>query len=535
VRRLAEFFLAISLAWAVGAQPATAAPVRFDIDAGLRRPISPYIYGTNQPDWSRRGPSFTLVRWGGNRTTAYNWETNASNAGADWRHQNDAYLSSSDVPGEPVRRLVAEAHAAGASVIVTVPIQGHVAADKLGDGDVARTPDYLNRRFMASLPRKGLPFQYPPELHDAAVYQDEFVHWLEKTFPESRHNPARTIFYALDNEPDLWPQTHARIHPDKTRYEEIVRLSVAYAAAIKAAAPNALVFGPASYGWHGYTTLQDAPDAARRDFLEFYLHEMHAAEEKSGHRLLDVLDVHWYPEAQGDRVRITDSDARPAVSAARVQAPRSLWDPGYVEQSWIAKQSVQGPIRLLPRLREKIDKCYHGTRLAISEYYYGGGGDISGALAQADVLGIFGREGVFAAALWPTKGADHRFTDAAFAMFRNYDGQGGAMGDVGLAARTNDPERTSVYASLDRQQRVVLVALNKSLLPLLVEMSVKHGPASRHVAVYQLTKSRSQPVRVSDVLVDQFGRIHCELPAQSVSTLVLLPANPDREKDGSQH
>ena len=40
----------------------------------------------------------------------------------------------------------ADAHAAKASVLVTVPILGYVAADKLGDGDVAQTPDYLHRR-----------------------------------------------------------------------------------------------------------------------------------------------------------------------------------------------------------------------------------------------------------------------------------------------------------------------------------------------------------------------------------------------------
>lgn len=518
----------------VAAVRLAAAPVRFEIDAGLRHPISRYIYGVNQPDRPRQGPLFTLVRWGGNRTTAYNWETNASNAGADGRHQNDAYLSSSDVPGEPVRQLVADAHAAGASAIVTVPIQAYVAADKSGDGDVARTPDYLQRRFWPSLPRKGRPFEQLPKLRDSTVYQDEFVHWLEAVFPESRRDPARTIFYALDNEPDLWPLTHARIHANKTRYDEIVRLNADYAAAIKAVVPKALVFGPASYGWHGYTTLQDAPDANRRDFLEFYLEQMHQAEQKSGRRLLDVLDVHWYPEAQGDGVRITKSDARPAVSAARVQAPRSLWDPDYVEQSWIAQQSVRGPIRLLPRLREKIDKCYGGTRLAISEYYYGGGGDVSGALAQADVLGIFGREGVFAAAVWAPARTDHRFTDAAFAMFRNYDGQGGAFGDVGLAAKTSDVERTSVYASLDRQRRVVLVALNKDSLPMLVEISLKHAPPSRHAEVYQLTKDRPRPVRANDLLVDHTGRIYSELPALSVSTLVLIPVALDRGNPGPQ-
>ena len=48
----------------------------------------------------------TFDRAGGNRWTAYNWETNASNAGSDYIYNNDNYLSSSNVPAEAVRSFV---------------------------------------------------------------------------------------------------------------------------------------------------------------------------------------------------------------------------------------------------------------------------------------------------------------------------------------------------------------------------------------------------------------------------------------------
>ena len=316
--------------------------MRFEIDASRRRPISPYIYGTNQPNW-QRGPLWTLVRWGGNRTSTYNWETNASNAGAEGDHQNDGCLSPSDVPGEPVRRLASEAFAAGASVLVTVPILGHVARDKRGDGDVAKTPDYLLNRFCPRCRGRAGVSTCSPICYDNRVYQDEFVNWLETTFPQARCDAGRTIFYALDNKPDLWWFNHARLHPEKTRYDEIVRLGIEYAAAIKGVAPQALVFGPVTCNWDGYDTLCEAPDAGGRDFLEFYLHEMHEAQRQSGRRLLDVLDLHWYPQAQGGGVRITEDDARTEVAAARVQAPRSLWDPSYMEDSWTTREQNARP------------------------------------------------------------------------------------------------------------------------------------------------------------------------------------------------
>jgi hypothetical protein len=288
---------------------------------------------------------------------------------------------------------------------------GYVSADKNADGDVNKTPDYLHKRFFPSLPRKPGALSLNPDLNDAVVYQDEFVNWIEKS---ARQDPNQVIFYDLDNEPDIWAATHARIHPEKITYAEIVQRTIDYASAIKRVKPDALVFGAVNYGWNGYRTLQNAPDGADRDFHPFFLSQMKAAEEKAGRRLLDVLDVHWYPEAQsGDGLRITEKNSSPPVIKARLQAPRSLWDPTYVEKSWITKDSTEGqPIQLLPRLRKDIETNYPGTKVAITEYNYGGGDDISGAIAEADVLGIFGRQGVFCANWWDL-GTGKKFVDAA--------------------------------------------------------------------------------------------------------------------------
>jgi hypothetical protein len=500
-----------------GAQPE---PVVFQVDGSKRSPISPFVYGHNHPDW-KQGWTPTISRAGGNRLTAYNWETNASNAGSDWYHQNDN-LMGGDVPGEPIRKTVAAAHEHGAACIVTVPIIGRVAADKNGGGDVNKTPDYLNKRFVPSLPKKDAPFADPPDLTDGKVYQDEFVAWLEKRFPKAREDARRTIFYALDNEPELWASTHARIHPEKVRFEEVARLNVDYAEALKRVAPKALIFGFVSYGWHGLTTLQDASDRNGRDFSDFYLQEMSAAEKKAKRRLVDVFDLHWYPEARGGNRRITEDDSSPAVAAARIQSPRSLWDPSYKESSWVAN-AAGGAIRLLPRMREKIEKHYPGTKLAMTEYYYGGGDHISGALAQADALGILGREGVFAATLWHLGRTNDRFIHAAFAMFRNYDGADGAFGDGGLAAAGGDPARASLYASLDAKNRVVLVALNKTEGPLPLRIDLKGVPAFKTVSVFRLTAAESKPAAEGDLAPADRAALTLELPPLSVSTFVLKP------------
>jgi hypothetical protein len=286
-----------------------------------------------------------------------------------------------------------------------------------------------------------------------------------------------------------------------------------------------VIFGPANYGWQGMINLQDAPDAGNRDFLEYYLQALAAAEATHGRRLVDVLDVHWYPEVRGGSVRITDDSADTAVAAARMQAPRSLWDERYVEESWITQWSTYGAIRLLPRLRAKIDAHYPGTRLAITEYYYGGGSHISGAIAQADALGIFGREDLFAATLWKLGGTDHRFIYGAFEIFRNYDGANGSFGNLSIQALSSDTANTSVYAAMGegRPERMVLVCINKTAQARTAGISVTHTVRFATVQVFALTAADSRPRRRSDFSLSQTNAFQYAMPAYSVSTLVLGP------------
>jgi hypothetical protein len=511
--------LVLGLAWIWSSTAAAAVHFAIDTQQDVH-PISRFVYGVNG-DFSGGFSNAALIRLGGNRWTAYNWENNASNAGTDWFNQNDSYLSISDAPGAAVRDSIASAQAHGAAILLTVPINGYVAADKNGGGDVNQTPNYLQVRFEESLPAKGAPFTLTPNPSDGFVYQDEFVNWVNHEFPGAG-DPAHPIFFSLDNEPDLWPSTHPRIHPNPTTYAEMADKTVAYATAIKNVSPAALVFGPVNYGWYGYVALQGAPDAAGRDFQEFWLAAIEAAQQQYGSRLVDVLDVHWYPEAQGGGVRITGTDTTPAVVAARLQAPRSLWDPTYTETSWIAQDSVGGPIRLLPRLRGKIDANAPGTRLAVTEYNYGGGQHISGGLAQADVLGIFGREGVFAATEWPLAG-DESFIQGAFEMYRNFDGANGSFGDTSVHAATDDVAGTSVYASVDSGDpaHIVVVALNKTAAPVDASIDLANSTPLLGATVYQLVGANSAPVAAGALAPASASHLAYTMPAYSVNTLVL--------------
>jgi hypothetical protein len=533
--------------FSVAAAPAPAVQVNFAIDSSQDvRPISRFIYGMNGWDPASRPANLTLSRSGGNRMTAYNWETNASNAGADYLNQNDDFLGGGNTPNGAVAPSIASARAAGAGIVVTLPTIGYVAADKNGGGDVNQTANYLAVRFRQSLPRKGSAFSMAPDIADAFVYQDEYVNFLDQAYAGAFASTTNPIFLSLDNEPDLWHATHARLrgdavnppatqHGTNVSYAEIVQRTRDYANAAKDVNPAVTIFGPVNYGWQGYIRLQDAADANNRDFLDFFLQQMAAAQVSDGRRVLDVLDVHWYPEARGPCVnpdpndtpascRVTTDVVQAGTVAARKQAPRSLWDPAYTETSWITQFSTNGPIRLIPRLRDKIAANYPGTRLAITEYNYGGANDISGAIAQADVLGIFGREGLFAAHLWRLSN-NNNFLYGAFEMFRNYDGANGSFGDTSIRATSSDVVAASVYASVDAGNpgRMVVVAINKNDGALTAGIAVTHGTQFHTARVYRLTSAGSQPQRQADIAITQPNSFQYTMPANSVTTLVLLP------------
>jgi hypothetical protein len=485
-----------------------------------RQAISPYIYGYNGCPAGAR--NLTLCRYGGNRLTAYNWETNYSNAGSDWQFQNDNGLDSSMAPGDAVRSFINATQNSGATALITVPIVDYAAGDAAGP--VPSSQYQSLTRFKANKMRKGSAFSLTPDPNDGFVYQDEFINWVKTNFA-SGEAQNKFVFYSLDNEPDLWSSTHPEVHTPPVTYAELVSRTIAAASAIKDnATPASVVFGPVSYGYNGYKSLQNASDANGRDFLNFYLDSMAQAQVTYGKRLVDVLDLHWYPEAQGGGVRITGDNTSAAVVAARLQAPRSLWDPTYNETSWI-QSSIGRPIQLISMLKAKIAAHYPGTKLAFTEYNYGAGGDISGGIAQADVLGIFGQQGVFAANVWGLSSV--MYINGAFQMYQDPAGNGTKVGDMSVSTTNSDIVDASAYgfANSANADEVDAVVLNKTASPMTTTIQITHLVSMNFVQIYQLTSASAVPQPAGTFAI-QNNQYQYTMPAYSVSTLVFTAGSP---------
>ncbi len=536
--------MAVFLAWGIVSPAKADVTVTVNASVSSATPISPYVYGFNFPDSaiaSQMANHLGLARSGGNRWTAYNWENNASNAGSDWGpYSNDNYLcgscQNSLTPGEAVRGRVSREQGWGMASLVTVPIVDYVSADKSGlvtEAQFAVTPGLTTySRFNVNLARSGNP-SGAVNTTNKYVYQDQFVYWLETTFPSASRTAP--IFYSLDNEPALWPSTHPEVHQAQPTYAEMASRTVDFASMIKDRAPNATVFGPVTYGFNEMVNLQDASDANGRDYLDFYLGQLQAAHTSQGRRLLDTLDIHWYPEARGGGTRITELNSSSLTSAqieGIVQAPRSYWDPSYREDSWIADWlggGYQGltNIQLIPRLRAKIAAHYPGTKIAITEHFPGGANHVAGGIAQADTLGIFGREGVFAATYWEMVEGWSPFILGGYQTFLNYDGAGSRVGDLSLPATTSNAAQSSVYAmrSTTDANKLWIVAINKTATAIPAHITISNGMGYGTYKLFRLTSASATPQFVSNNPISG-SLIDYTMPAFSVSTMELSATLP---------
>ena len=306
-----------------------------------------------------------------------------------------------------------------------------------------------------------------------------------------------------------------------------MRKTASIAAAIKAQDQNAKILGPADWGWCAYFFSGAdgcSPGADRaahggEDFLPWYLDQAKAWETAHGTRLLDYLDVHYYPQASG--VALTNDEST-ATSALRLRTLKSLYDPSYLDESWIGTDVGQA-VYLIPRMKAWIAAHYPGTKLAISEYNWGSDDGISGALAQAEALAIFGREGVDLATRWVAP-ADSSKTEDAFLLYLNYDGAGAQVKGDSVRTTSANVDAVGAYAVRGGAGGNTLYVLlfNKDTAAQTTAVSVAGG-LTQTAQLYRF--SGAARLAAAGTATPAGGSLTLALPARSATlAVVALPA-----------
>jgi hypothetical protein len=460
-----------------------AVAISVDVTADVR-PFSQDIFGVSFGDAARNAQiGYTVRRWGGNSVTRYNWQVDVHNTASDYFYENiPGSHDRSEVPplGNDADAFVEEAFSAGSQPLITIPTIGWTP----------RADSPLNHPYFAgfSVTRYGAQQATDPfdpdagngvrpdgttlvtgnDPHDTsseadAAFQQGWVAHFQSTFGGAASGGVK--FYSLDNEVMLWNSTHRDVHPAPATYDETWANAQNYGGAIKQQDPGAKVTGPVTWGYcdlfgSAADNCLDGPDRQGHGglpFVAWYLQQVCAHPLAGGARAVDYLDLHYYPQGN---VALNDDDT-PTTAARRLRSLKELYDPSWVSESWIAdlgdfNEYHYDKPNLIPRVRAWIDQYCPGTRLAITEYNWGNDGTASGAVAQAELFGIFAREGVDLATRWVAPAANTR-AERAYMLFLNYDGAGSKVQGSSVAAQSANIDQVGAYAFVSAGRTMVLL------------------------------------------------------------------------------
>ncbi|SFJ71137.1 glycoside hydrolase family 44 protein [Planctomicrobium piriforme] len=520
--------------------------------------IDPRIYGVAFADAAELAAlNVTFNRYGGNTSSTYNWQQNAHNTAADWYYQS--VPDGPHVPGQYIDDFIDSTRQGGAEPSITIPMLDWVA--KLG-------PDNVNGSKLASYSiqkygqQTGADWQWYPDAgngissatgrlitgndpNDAyvpsyatagdapgnpptgTVYQQQFVQHL------LAHAGGAPHYYTLDNEPSIWHATHPDVHPQGASMDEVLAKIEDYASMIKSVDPTAQVLGPEEWGWSGYfysgkdqqyfaqtgDYSHMPPDKQAHggmDYLPWLLDQLRQKDQQTGQRLLDAFTVHYYPQS-GE----FSNDISPAMQQLRNQSTRALWDPTYTDPSWINDE-----VQLIPRLQGWVDQYYPGTEVGLTEYNWGAEAYMNGATTQADVLGIFGREGLDLANRWATPDPSTP-TFKAMQMYTNYDGLGSGFGDTSVAVTVPNPDEVSAFAARRSSDgSLTLMVINKSSTANTFALDLSGFQSSGSSQTWQLSAANPNQANagsiqhLADTSLSQLAS-GVTLPQQSITMFVL--------------
>jgi hypothetical protein len=430
--------------------------------------ISPYIYGIayggDAKDQFEVGA--TIRRWGGDNTARYNFELETWNLNFNWFFENTKAPSWKQFLDDDAAHKMKSA--------ITLPTLGWVAKDDKSMtfpvsqfGPQEKTDPYKPEAGNGIKPGGDKVTPPSPTQTSIAAPPEWDAKWVNaiNAADAAAKRQHQVQIYFLDNEPMIWQSTHRDVRTEPLGYDELLEKTINYGSAVRKADPTAMIAGPSDWGWPAYFySGKDAvagfmrkPDRrAHGDvpLIDWYLQKLKEHQDKTGERVLDILDLHYYPQGEGI-FEGGNSKTDKETSKKRLRSTRSWWDPGYTDESWVKDQ-----VRLLPRMQEWVAKNYPGTKISIGEWNFGAEKHISGGLAIAESLGRFAQFGLYSAFYWqfPAGGSPGQ---QAYLAYRNFDGKGGRFQDWYVPSEA--PEGTSLFVSRDEAgTHAVAVILNMS-------------------------------------------------------------------------
>ncbi|MGZ4118546.1 MAG: glycoside hydrolase family 44 protein [Bacteroidia bacterium] len=395
-------------------QIAIAQPVTVNVNAlSGRKPISPYIFGKNNniPDdpaspttsaqWKlmrEAGLKFTREN-GGNNDSKYNWRKKIT-CHPDW--YNNIYASDWDyaarklqdslpgVQGEWGFQLIGKAASNTLNNFDDWSYNGStywsgVLQNLAGGGTVngAGGPN--------ALVNGDINLYLQPCTSDSTV--GILDHWFGTGGLGYNSNSIK--YWSMDNEPDIWNSTHDDVMPTEPTAEAFMQLYFAVAKKARAKFPNIKLVGPvpaSEWQWYSWNNAKiTGADGLQYTWLEFFIKRISEEEAASGVRLLDVIDIHSYPNETNNadilqlhRIYFDTTYSYPGANGVKTIAA-SGWDPSITQEfifercnRWLNHYMGPG----------------HGVTCSVSEYGFTNNNANVSSVSYGSVLGTFADNGV---------------------------------------------------------------------------------------------------------------------------------------------
>jgi hypothetical protein len=296
-----------------------AQPIQVTISANsTKRPVSPYIFGKNNvlPSTYLNNGSSTEVtkskeagirfvrQSGGNNSTKYNWRLKLSSH-PDW--YNNVYENNWDAAAKNLKDKLP-----GVQGMWSFQLLGKVAANtKNNFGDWA----YNSSKWWSGVGQnlagggtvnpagggKAL-IEGNPDLYLLDWPADSTVGILDHWFGTGGLGYDSTFyrFWSMDNEIEIWSGTHDDVMKTQIPAEDFMQLYFKVAKAARAKYPGIKLSGPVpanEWQWYRYGSDAISYNGKKYSWLEFFILRIAEEEKASGIKLLDVLDIHYYPSS----------------------------------------------------------------------------------------------------------------------------------------------------------------------------------------------------------------------------------------------
>jgi len=417
MKRLYLFALIMLLTFPAG----RAQNITIQVNAGEGRlPVSPYLFGRNNnfsdnPASPTPAANIDLYKEaglrfarenGGNNATKYNWHRKLSSH-PDW--YNNVYGHSWDYASGIIQTEIP-----GLQVMWAFQLIGKTAANKNNNfNDWAYNGSQWWSGVGQNLAGGG---QVNPAGGSKALVDGNpdlyLVSWPADSTTEVLNHWFGTgglgleknqfLYWSMDNEPEIWNGTHDDVMPSLISASGFMDTYFAVAKKAREKFPEIKLTGPVpanEWQWYKWGEESLMIDGKYYCWLEYFIKRVSDEQKRTGIRLLDVLDIHWYP---------SESSNADLLQLHRVFFDKTYVYPGAngvktINGGWDTSQNKE---YIFQRINDWLLQYFgenHGITLGLTENSISSSDPDIVSVVYASMLGTFANNGVEIFTPWSWK------------------------------------------------------------------------------------------------------------------------------------